>query len=161
MVGPPGGHAAEWADRTIYIVTLFPKSFATLPSIHSDRLHPKQTPWRSAATRCVFSPGSLGLSTPTTGICCAPAVNGHATAAPSRATKLPPLHSITTSKLTRHEELYHTQPNAALQRALAAEVLLRVTTVLRVRPTQRQLIPRFRTKSLQRESRQFRARSGK
>ena len=33
-------------------------------------------------------------------------------------------------------------------------------TVPRVRPTQRQLIPRFRTKSLQRESRQFRARNG-
>ena len=32
-------------------------------------------------------------------------------------------------------------------------------TVLRVRPTQRQLIPRFRTKSLQRESRQFRAKN--
>jgi hypothetical protein len=46
------------------------------------------------------------------------------------------------------------------RRLFSARVRCGSRTVLRVRPTQRQLIPRFRTKSLQRESRQFRARTG-
>jgi hypothetical protein len=40
VVGPTGGHAAERADRAIYFVTLFPKSFAKLPSIHAEGASP-------------------------------------------------------------------------------------------------------------------------